>query len=69
MVTEEQVAEAVPCGPDPEPVLQQVQQYLDAGFDHVYFHQVGPDQDGFLDFAARELLPRVTAKAGAGSAA
>ena len=63
MVTEEQVAEAVPCGPDPEPVLQQVQTYLDAGFDHVYFHQVGPDQQGFLDFAARELLPRVTAGA------
>jgi G6PDH family F420-dependent oxidoreductase len=61
MVTEEQVAEAVSCGPDPEPVLQQVQTYLDAGFDHVYLHQVGPDQEGFLDFAARELLPRLTA--------
>ena len=30
----------------------------DAGFDHVYVHRVGPDQDGFLRFAERELLPR-----------
>ena len=31
--------------------------YLDAGYDHVYLHQVGPDQPGFIDFAARELMP------------
>ena len=59
MVTEDQVAESIPCGPDPEPVLEQVRQYLDAGFDHLYFHQVGPDQEGFLEFATRELLPRL----------
>jgi alkanesulfonate monooxygenase SsuD/methylene tetrahydromethanopterin reductase-like flavin-dependent oxidoreductase (luciferase family) len=29
------------------------------GYDHVYFHQVGPDQEGFLQFAERELLPRL----------
>jgi len=56
-VTEDQVAEAVPCGPNPEPHLAKVREYLDAGFDHVYLHQVGPDQRGFVDFAARELLP------------
>jgi coenzyme F420-dependent glucose-6-phosphate dehydrogenase len=60
MVTEDQVAESVPCGPDPEPVLQQARTYLDAGFDHVYFHQVGPDQQGFIDFATRELLPNLS---------
>ena len=25
--------------------------------DHVYVHQVGPDQQAFLDFFAREVLP------------
>jgi hypothetical protein len=59
MVDEAAVAEAIPCGPDPEPVLEQVRTYLDAGFDHVYFHQVGPDQAGFLRFATKELLPRL----------
>jgi hypothetical protein len=59
MVDEETVAQAVPCGPNPEPVLEQVRTYLEAGFDHVYFHQVGPDQKGFIEFATGELLPRL----------
>jgi len=28
-----------------------------AGFDHVYVHQVGPDQEGFMRFYEREILP------------
>ncbi len=57
MVTEDQIAESVPCGPDPAPVLEQVRAYVEAGFDQVYFHQIGPDQQGFIDWAKRELLP------------
>jgi hypothetical protein len=40
-------------------MLEKVQGFVDAGFDHVYVHQVGPDQAGFIDFAARELLPKL----------
>jgi hypothetical protein len=47
------------CGPDPEPYRKQVEAFVEAGYDHVYFHQVGPDQDGFLRFAQAELLPRL----------
>jgi coenzyme F420-dependent glucose-6-phosphate dehydrogenase len=61
LVTEDQVAEQIACGPDPEVHLAKVRPFLDAGFDHVYIHQVGPDQAGFLDFAERELLPRLAA--------
>ena len=44
--------------------------YVDAGYDHVYLHQVGPDQRGFLDFAAGELLPEFAREpASAGPAA
>ena len=28
-----------------------IRDYVDAGYDHVYLHQVGPDQAGFLEFA------------------
>jgi coenzyme F420-dependent glucose-6-phosphate dehydrogenase len=28
-----------------------------AGLDHVYIHQIGPDQGGFLRFYEREILP------------
>jgi len=57
MVKEEDIAEAIPCGPDARPILDQIEQYAQAGYDHVYIHQVGPDQEGFLDFAARSLVP------------
>jgi coenzyme F420-dependent glucose-6-phosphate dehydrogenase len=58
MVTPDDVAESVVCGPDPGPVIEQIDAYADAGYDHVYIHQVGPDQEGFFRFAEREILPR-----------
>lgn len=56
-VTEDQVAEVIPCGPDPERHLAAIRKYIEAGYDHVYVHQVGPDQAGFIKFAEGELLP------------
>jgi G6PDH family F420-dependent oxidoreductase len=56
-VTEDQVAARIVCGPDPERHLEAIQRYAAAGFDHVYVHQVGPDQEGFLRFYADEILP------------
>jgi coenzyme F420-dependent glucose-6-phosphate dehydrogenase len=58
MVTEEDIATAIVCGPDPEAHAKGIDAYVDAGFTHVYVHQVGPDQDGFLRFYASEILPR-----------
>jgi coenzyme F420-dependent glucose-6-phosphate dehydrogenase len=58
-VTEDQVAAAILCSRDADRHLEKIAEYADAGYDHVYIHQVGPDQDGFIDFAARELLPRI----------
>ncbi len=55
LVTEDIITERIPCGPDPEPVLDLVGTYTDAGFDHIHFHQIGPDQQGFFDFWAKEL--------------
>jgi coenzyme F420-dependent glucose-6-phosphate dehydrogenase len=57
LVDEEDVAAVIPCGPEPQPILDAIAAYVDAGYDHVYVHQVGPDQEGFLDFASRSLLP------------
>jgi hypothetical protein len=33
-----------------------VREFVDAGYDHVYLHQVGPDQEGFFGFCERELF-------------
>jgi G6PDH family F420-dependent oxidoreductase len=57
--SEDDVAESVVCGPDPDAHAAAIREFVDAGYDQVYFHQVGPDQDGFLRFAESELLPRL----------
>ena len=59
MVTEAEATEHVPVGPQVEPILDSVRAYVDAGYDHLYFHQIGPDQAGFLNFWTEELQPAV----------
>jgi G6PDH family F420-dependent oxidoreductase len=51
------IAESIVCGPDPERHRAAIQEYVDAGYDHVYVHQIGPDQGSFFDFYEREVLP------------
>jgi G6PDH family F420-dependent oxidoreductase len=58
-VTPDQVAGAIVCGPDVEAYAEQVQKYVDAGFDHVYLHQVGRDQEGLFRFWQERLGPRL----------
>lgn len=58
MIGEDAVVQTIVCGPDPRPHLDQIQAYVDAGYDHIYVHQVGPDQEGFLRFYQREILPK-----------
>jgi G6PDH family F420-dependent oxidoreductase len=58
-VTPEQIADAIPCGPDPERWLGDIRAYEQAGFTHVYFHQIGRDQEGFLRFWREELQPKL----------
>ncbi len=60
-VTEDMVAEMVPCGPDPERHLKAIEKFAEAGFDKIYVNQIGPEQEGFFDFYAKELRPRLSA--------
>jgi G6PDH family F420-dependent oxidoreductase len=57
MLTTDQTVGSTPCGPDPAPVLESAASFVDAGYDHVYFHQVGGDQEGFMRFWDEELQP------------
>ena len=68
LVTPESIAEHMPLGPDPEPYLEKVREYIDAGVENIYLHQIGPDQEGFFDFFGKALEPEV-AKLGAKEAA
>ena len=58
-ITADQVAEKVVCGPDAGAIASKVRDFVDAGFDHVFLHQVGPRQEEFLSFAKDELLDAV----------
>jgi len=55
LVTPELISHEVPCGPDPEPVIAKALEARDAGVDHLYFHQIGNDQDGFITFWEKEI--------------
>ncbi len=57
IVTPEMLAEKMPVGPDVERYVASVREYVDAGVENVYLHQVGPDQEGFFRFFGDELRP------------
>lgn len=55
----EDVTAMVPVGPDPEPYVQAVTGFVDAGFEEVCVVPVGDDLDGFFQFWATEVRPRL----------
>ncbi|MFN2556666.1 MAG: TIGR03557 family F420-dependent LLM class oxidoreductase [Nitriliruptorales bacterium] len=59
LVREDDVGEALVGGPDPDRHVAGVQAFIEAGFDHICVHQVGPDQGGFFRFYEQEVLPRL----------
>jgi coenzyme F420-dependent glucose-6-phosphate dehydrogenase len=59
MVSADDVAQTLTVGPDPQKHLDAIRSYLDAGYEHVYVHQVGPDQLPFMEFYTGSVLPKV----------
>jgi coenzyme F420-dependent glucose-6-phosphate dehydrogenase len=59
-VRPEDVKESVLCSADPAEHLAKIREFADAGFDHVYVHQIGPEQDAFFDFYEKEVIPRLS---------
>jgi len=59
LVTEDAVAESIVCGPDVDRHVEAINKYAEAGYGQVCVHQVGPDQQGFLKFYERDVLPRL----------
>jgi coenzyme F420-dependent glucose-6-phosphate dehydrogenase len=59
LVGEADISRFVSCGPDPEVHLRAIARFVAAGYTEVYLHQIGPDQDGFLEFFQKELVPLV----------
>jgi G6PDH family F420-dependent oxidoreductase len=59
VVTPDQVAEAIVCSNDPQRHIDAIKEYEEAGFTHVFVHQIGPDQQRFIDFYTREVMAAV----------
>lgn len=58
MVSEQDIADSgVLAGPDAQPHIDTIQQALDMGYDHVYLHQIGDDQDALFDMYQEDVLP------------
>jgi coenzyme F420-dependent glucose-6-phosphate dehydrogenase len=57
IVTREMVAESIVCGPNTDAVIKQATDLIESGVDHLYFHQIGSDQAGFLDVWAGDIAP------------
>jgi G6PDH family F420-dependent oxidoreductase len=59
MVTPEMIAENIICGNDVDENVAEIQKYADAGFDHIYIHQVGSDQETFFEFYQQKVMPKL----------
>jgi G6PDH family F420-dependent oxidoreductase len=58
LVSEQLVAEAIPCGPDLQPHVERIREYEDAGFDELYVQQVGDGHERMFELYSQEILPR-----------
>ncbi len=57
LVSEDMIS--APCGPDPDAHIDAARAFTEAGFDEVYIGQVGGESEGFFEFYAGQVLPRL----------
>jgi alkanesulfonate monooxygenase SsuD/methylene tetrahydromethanopterin reductase-like flavin-dependent oxidoreductase (luciferase family) len=58
LIDAEQVAAAVPRGPDLERHAAALEEYAEAGFDERYVQQIGGRREEFFEVFVRDVLPR-----------
>jgi G6PDH family F420-dependent oxidoreductase len=59
LVTLDATSASVVAGDDPEQHLEQVREYLDAGYDALYVANMGPHYREMIDFYGQHILPVV----------
>ena len=55
----ESIHEQVLCAADAAPVVAAIDRFVGAGYDSIYLHQIGPDQQRLADVARSDLLPHL----------
>ena len=59
MVSPADIEKALPCGPDPGPIIDSIEKAAAIGVDHIYLHQIGDPTAGFIDFWRDEIRPKL----------
>lgn len=59
LVDRNDIEEALPCGPDPQPIIDSIEEAASIGVDHIYLHQIGDPTAGFIDFWHDQIRPKV----------
>lgn len=59
LVTEEQIAKEIECGPDPQKHIDVIKKFLDAGFRKVSIHNVGYEQEEFFRLYKEKVIPAI----------
>lgn len=59
MLSQKEATENIICGPDSQAHIDGLRKFIDAGYDHIYIHQIGPQQEEFIRFYEQEVLPEV----------
>jgi G6PDH family F420-dependent oxidoreductase len=59
LVTPEMIRESTVAGNDPEPHLEQIQSYADAGYDELYIANMGPHFEEMAAFYGEQILPKL----------
>ena len=60
VVSREVLAESVIIGDDEERLLSEARKAMDSGVDHLYFHQIGDDQEAFCEAWRSGIGARLT---------
>jgi G6PDH family F420-dependent oxidoreductase len=58
-IREDDLADTIAAGPDPERHIAAILKHIDAGFDRICLVGIGPDQKAFAEFFKTELQPRL----------
>lgn len=56
----DQITANIPLGQDVEKILESINTYTQAGFDHIYIHNIGPNQAEFIKFFTHKIIPKIS---------
>jgi coenzyme F420-dependent glucose-6-phosphate dehydrogenase len=59
MVSDEALAKAYFVATKPDDILKPIERAVKMGFDHVYLQSTSPDENKFIEMAAKEIVPYV----------